>query len=922
MYHCHLQFYFTGPQCRAFNIIKGMSPLEGFIHEFTESKEPEESLMAKADVILANLHGSNTMAEMGILSACKRKDAYLILLGTKDQMEPFMDNGEDIEDFWALPLSDEEVRFRFLKWQKSCKQSRDFWLTNQYLEAAMSSTPNLVWYKDKEGIHRKVNESFCKTVKKTRAQVEGRDHFYIWDVTPEPSGNMEYDCMESDLEVMSKRKTCISEELVKTGDEAKLLTTYKSPLYDLDGSVMGTVGVGIDITRERAYEQEIIRKNNTLEAVFTTLECGVLCHTIDGTRILSINKAALDILGYHSAEEMMEDGFQMIAQTVLDEDKPKLRACIQSLKKEGEGIGIEYRVLQKNGTLLHVMGNVKLIRENGKLCYQRFLLDCTAEKNREKEKERRQMELIQALSIDYNLVCFFDLDTGIGFPLRSNDSEGFKDTVQFTESMEHYIRTFVYEEDREMLRQAASQERLKSELAQKKIYFVNFRLMYQGEAKYFEMKAVRAGNWDESHGIVLGFRSVDEETRNEIEQKKLLENALLQANQANESKSVFLANMSHEIRTPMNAICGMTDMLLDEELSPAGREYATTIKSSGEGLLSIINDILDFSKIESGKMSIIPVEYYFSSLIHDIMSMMEPRVKEKSVKLIAQIQDDIPRKLLGDVGRIKQILINIIGNATKFTHEGSITFRVTWAWAEKDVISLHVSVIDTGIGIRQENLSKLFDAFEQVDIKKNLGLEGTGLGLSIAKLLVERMGGEIHVESTYGKGSDFSFTILQKVVDSAPCEYNKNKKKAEITVFVIGFTAPTAKVMVVDDNKINLRVAQGLLKKFSITPQLVSSGKECLELLKKENDYDLIFMDHMMPGMDGIDATKAIRSMGGHYEKLPVIALTANAVKGMEQEFLAGGMDDFLAKPIELKSLNNILKKWLPDEKLIAKEDM
>ena len=212
-----------------------------------------------------------------------------------------------------------------------------------------------------------------------------------------------------------------------------------------------------------------------------------------------------------------------------------------------------------------------------------------------------------------------------------------------------------------------------------------------------------------------------------------------EAEASNEAKSAFLANMSHEIRTPMNAICGMTDMLLDEELSERGKEYAATIKSSGEGLLSIINDILDFSKIESGKMPIIPEEYYFSSMIHDLMSMMEVRVKEKPVKLRAEIQDDIPCKLYGDIGRVKQVIINIMGNATKFTNEGTITLKVSWKTETIDTGRLIFSVIDTGIGIRPEHMSKLFDAFEQVDMKKNRGIEGTGLGLSISKLLVQHL---------------------------------------------------------------------------------------------------------------------------------------------------------------------------------------
>lgn len=398
---------------------------------------------------------------------------------------------------------------------------------------------------------------------------------------------------------------------------------------------------------------------------------------------------------------------------------------------------------------------------------------------------------------------------------------------------------------------------------------------------------------------------------------KEMERLMHEAEASNEAKSAFLANMSHEIRTPMNAICGMTDMLLDEELSEQGKEYAATIKSSGEGLLSIINDILDFSKIESGKMPIIPEEYYFSSMIHDLMSMMEVRVKEKPVKLRAEIQDDIPCKLYGDIGRVKQVIINIMGNATKFTNEGSITLKVSWKSESIDTGRLIFSVIDTGIGIRPEHISKLFDAFEQVDMKKNRGIEGTGLGLSISKLLVQRMGGQIQVESEYGKGSCFTFDIVQKVIDATPCEYSKNKKKTKVKQFKLTFTAPDARVLVVDDNQVNLRVASGLLKKFDIVPDLVDNGKDCVEMIRREAKYDLIFMDHMMPEPDGIEATGLIRAIGTPYtDKLPIIALSANAVHGMEEEFIKGGMNGFLPKPIALEMLAETLEKWLPMDKI------
>jgi len=401
-----------------------------------------------------------------------------------------------------------------------------------------------------------------------------------------------------------------------------------------------------------------------------------------------------------------------------------------------------------------------------------------------------------------------------------------------------------------------------------------------------------------------------------------IEELMREAEESNEAKSNFLANMSHEIRTPMNAICGMSDMLLDEELSDQGKELAASIKSSGNSLLSIINDILDFSKLESGKMVIAPEEYYISSVIHDLMNVVVVRVKDRPVKLVAKVQDSIPRKLYGDSGRIRQILLNIMGNATKFTQEGSVTLDVSWQAEGEKAGRLCFSVSDTGIGIKKENLEKLFDAFEQVDLNKNRGIEGTGLGLSISRLLVEEMGGKIWVESEYEKGSTFRFYIMQEVIDASPCDYGKGVQKTQIKQFKIDFKAPEAKIMVVDDVKVNLRVAAGILKKFGVVPDLVDNAVDCVEILKKRKDYDLIFMDHMMPEVDGIEATGMIRSMGGEYtDNVPIVALSANAVKGMEQEFHTAGMNDFLPKPIEVARMSEILKKWLPEDKILPKTD-
>ena len=271
MYDCRLHIYLTGHPCQAFDVIKGMPSLEHFTHIFTESDRPESGLASEADVIIANLADMDCSEALRILASDGNDGVQVILLADGGQM-PLLtgDSALDrITDIWLMPMSDEEVRFRFGRWQQNCKMSKDYWQTSQYLEATINNVPNLIWYKDKNGIHEKVNDSFCKTVNKTKQQVEGRGHAYIWHVEQDDPA-----CIESEEKVMRQRKTFVSGELIKTKEGMRTLTTYKSPLYDLDGSVMGTVGVAIDVTQERAYEKEIMDKNRALETIFATLDCG------------------------------------------------------------------------------------------------------------------------------------------------------------------------------------------------------------------------------------------------------------------------------------------------------------------------------------------------------------------------------------------------------------------------------------------------------------------------------------------------------------------------------------------------------------------------------------------------------------------------------------------------------------------------
>ncbi len=399
------------------------------------------------------------------------------------------------------------------------------------------------------------------------------------------------------------------------------------------------------------------------------------------------------------------------------------------------------------------------------------------------------------------------------------------------------------------------------------------------------------------------------------------------AESADKAKSAFLANMSHEIRTPMNAIVGMSEIILRDSTDVVAKENARLIKNASTSLLAIINDILDFSKIEAGKLEITNAPYRIMTMIKDVVTMIGFRLQNKDVALNVEISEDIPCELNGDEVRIKQVLINLLNNAVKFTDEGTITLRV---WheqrdSENENIALYFSVKDTGIGIKEEDIKKLFKSFSQVDTVVNHKKEGTGLGLAISQSLVELMSGRIRAKSIYGEGSTFIFYVKNRVIDSSPIgKYSVDHAWEKIDKEEIEgdsenrkhtaaeFIAPDARILIVDDNKVNCKVAEIMMKPYQMQMEFVMSGEEAVELLKTET-FDIIFMDHMMPGMDGIEATHLIRKMENQKDAV-IIALTANVIAGIADKYRKEGLNDFLAKPIEIDKLDKILRNYLPEK--------
>ena len=402
-----------------------------------------------------------------------------------------------------------------------------------------------------------------------------------------------------------------------------------------------------------------------------------------------------------------------------------------------------------------------------------------------------------------------------------------------------------------------------------------------------------------------------------IEQNHLMKRLVLQTEDANRAKTNFVSNMSHEIHTPMNSIVGITEILLRSRHSPKEQEYLLNIQSSGRVLLTIINDVLDCSKMEAGKMQLFDEPYDTCSLFHDLRISMENRIGHSGLELIYDIDQDIPCKLKGDMGRIRQVIINLVNNAIKYTEKGSVRFSVHVRQKNTDKVMLYYEVADTGIGIRKEDQKILFDAFQRVEMDRNRYVEGTGLGLTISQNLVNMMGGVIEVESEYGKGSRFFFTIEQTIIDPTPVSavnYNGQKDNVTEKEAECLFIAPEAHILLVDDNELNLVVAKELLKPLRMQIDTAENGLQAVKMVRG-SQYDLVLMDHMMPVMDGIEAAKAIRALPeDKYQKLPIIALTANAMVDARKEFLNAGMNGFVAKPIDFARICNQLKLWLPKD--------
>lgn len=922
MYSCTARICFIACVPQIVEIIRNIPPLANFRHDFEESGEIDLAAAAKADLILAGPDVDD--AGVRALIGAKKDGAEIILLRPETGCpDPALLSG--IEDVWKLPLQADELRFRFGHWQKTFKKELDFWQKDQFLECLMNTSPNLIWFKTKDGIHELVNSSFCQTVNKTRQQAQGQGHAYIWNVEHDDPA-----CVESERVVMSSGKVHTNEEQITTGEGKRILITYKAPLRDLDNSMMGTLGIGIDVTRERQYQEKLIQNNKALEMIFTTMDCGIVCHSLDGRRVISANNAALGLLGYSSMEEL-NSCFQMVAPTVVPEDQPRLRAVFSQLKKVGESASYEYRVRHNDGALHHIMGNAKLVEKDGELIFQRFLLDCTAQKLAEQkiqnERDKRQKELVRALSVDFQVVFLLDSDKSEVLQLLDYPDEELKkifaSDMPLEQKLETYISTCVHPDDAEACRREFSFDSLRARLQGNGLHYFNYRALHEGKAHYFQMKAVRAGADSDSFGIVVGLQSVDSRTRQDLMQRGILSDALKQAKKASQAKSAFLSNMSHDIRTPMNAVLGYTRLALDNlENRDTVTIYLKKIMDSGSHLISLINDILDVSHIESGKIQLEESACDLMALLREIWNIIKPTADAKSQQFRIDMDNIRDSNISCDKLRLKQALLNLLSNAVKYTGQGG---SICLSIAQLDCqlpghATYEMRVSDNGMGMSREFIDHLYEPFERAQNSAMAGIQGTGLGMAITKDIVDMMKGEIKVKSEPGAGTEFTLLLTFRTLEKGV------RPAVETPATEIGEGDPSVRggrILLVEDNAMNQEIAYEFLTRAGYSVEIVNNGQEAVNRIESVGvgKYDIILMDVQMPVLDGYSATGLIRALPQKgAATIPIIAMTANSFEEDRVEALNRGMNGHIAKPIDFRKLFGTLDSFLAGQGAVKPE--
>jgi PAS domain S-box-containing protein len=784
------------------------------------------------------------------------------------------------------------------------KRTGDFAFEASKLQAMIDSIPDILFCKDMDFKYTQCNNYFEQFMGVNEADILGKANVDGKWFPPEEVEKIH----EIEQTVIDKNRISIFEEKIRspfTGKEG-IYETVKAPIRQ-DGAVVGIIAIIRDIGQRKEMERELALQTSMLRTMISSLPDAIFCKDLDFKYTLCnkymadvYDKEVGDIIGMDD-----ESGLGLSGEAAIFSNDTDKRVVSEQRR-------IVYEEWIRSNGIKRLFETVKspLILDGEIIGVMGIGRDITQRKDMEEDLAFKTSKLQMVIdSIPDILFCkdsnfrytqcnrqfeeFWGVREATMIDLTDEDGTWFSiDTIKRMRSTE----ATVMGEDTTLTRE------------------VNFSAPFTGREGIFEMvlSPLKQG------GAVVGMMGI----ARDVTQRKIMEEAVEAASRA---KSAFFANMSHELRTPLNVVIGLTDLILeDDSLDRNVMGNLIKISSAGNMLLSIVNDILDFSKIESGKLELKPIEYSTPSLLNDVITIVITRLGEKPIKFSLDIDDDLPAKLCGDDLRVKQIFTNLLTNAVKYTREGSVELSVHCA-REGDTVWMDLAVSDTGIGIREEDIKKLFSDYNQVDTKANRNIEGTGLGLAITKKLAEMMNGQIRVESEYGRGSTFRLRLRQGFVSDTPVGTDIADKlrnfcyaddKRIVTKKLVRLNLSYAKVLVVDDMQTNLDVAAGLLRKYNMQVDCLDSGPAAIKRINEGTPvYNAIFMDHMMPGMDGIETTESIRALGTEYaHNIPIIALTANAIQGTEQMFYEHGFQAFISKPIDVMEMDTVIREWVYDD--------
>jgi PAS domain S-box-containing protein len=774
----------------------------------------------------------------------------------------------------------------------------EMYRSRQMLQSILDAIPQRVFWKDRNSLYLGCNRALAADAgANSPAEIIGKSDFELsW------SGMAEHYRADDRL-VMERGSAKLDFEERQSRPDRRILwlRTNKLPLRDRAGNVTGVIGTYEDITGQKKAEQELAQAEEKYRSL--VLNIPDVAWTVDAAGQIAFISPSIEKISGYSDTEIERQGAHFFLETVHPDDVTRVRTAQEALFRRGEEYDVEYRIRHKHGEWIWMRDRSVATYEKKGMRYADGLLSDITERKRAEEARERLAAVVDS-SDDAILsktlegvITAWNPGAEKLFGYSAAEAVGKPIQMLLPEDRAH--------EESEILARIARGEHVQ--------HFETIRLRKDGKA--IAISATISPIKD-SRGAIVGAskiaRDISERKRAEEEMRKAKE----VAEDANRAKSQFLANMSHEIRTPMNGVIGVAGLLLDTRLTPEQRRYAEIVRSSGEALLKVINDILDFSRIEARKLVLETTEFDLQSVLQDAAAVLEIRASEKGLALSCELEAETPRRLRGDPGRLRQVLVNLLANAVKFTERGQVAVKVRREAEDGGAATLRFTVSDTGIGFQQDRAATLFEPFVQADGSSTRRYGGTGLGLAISRQLVEMMGGKIGARGEEGKGATFWFTaVFEKQTQSGGLVGAKNSAAAASARLALQGAVqmkPEARILLAEDNLTNQEVAAAMLKKLGYSADLVADGAQALRALR-ETDYHAVLMDCEMPEMDGYEATRRIRAGGDGIRNpdIPIVAITADAMTGDREKCLRSGMSDYLAKPIELHQLAEVLEKWL-----------